>query len=442
MIQNIIRKSLALTVTKFDWSALLRQISQEGQVGVIFGIKNEILERFGIKPERIHSSVLYPTKGSFFGDIFFPDAHTTLYLKVSGHRTSEETMMTEENVWADPGQSGPGHQLKLIVEAGEIAPIEAGDGQALGALMQAVNKHLQAQGIKEKSLEWSDLGGGPNATPPFHGSAAVPPDQRSLELAAIFRDGKLGSFLEHFGGDAPSFVLDEYLESVPNREETEYYIDKLFEADFITEEVAVYCRKTGAPTIRAKDRAALDALAGAGISCSCGEPLQNEKIRRLIILPEKNRPFASSTWLARTFLINMLMKLGYRSANIFVSEIEGGLDLAYVPSDGKGLLFALAPGEFSEQSAKELWATIGKKTDNLKLVIYGAKGIDALALEKLETRVGADNVMTLAGLDEFNTKLLEGLSKERLASILATFTDFQNQLNIDIAALALKRFGE
>jgi hypothetical protein len=440
MIQNIFRKSLLVTVQKFDWASFMNGLSGDGYTGLIYGVKNDLLERLGLRSDQIPSSALYPTKGSFYGDLFIPDPETTVYLKVSGQRSSDESSINEDNVWEDPGTSSGTNYLKLRFEAGEVSPISAGDGSKLALLIQAVNKQLLSTGVKEKGLDWTETGGGAISTPPFAASAAPRPDQHSLDLAAIFRDGKLQNFLERFAGETNSIVLDDYLGSVPNREETEYYIDKLFEADFITEEIVVYCRKSGAPTIRAKDRAALDALSEQGISCSCGEPLQNETIRRLILLPAKSRPLASWTWAAKTFLINMLLKLGYQDKNIYLADNLKHSEIAYVASEGKGLVFVLAKDDFGEPVARELWASLGKKTDNLKIFAYSAKSFENAVMDKLNQRFGQESLLTIQSLEDFNTKLLDALNNERLGNILSTFNDFQNQLKIDIAKLALVKF--
>ena len=134
MIQNVVRKSLSLSVQKFDWAALLHHLAEEGHVGVIFGMKNELLERFGLKTEQVQASVLYPTKGAFYGDLFFPDAQSTLYLKVTGQRSFEETPVTEDSIWEDPGMASAAGLLRCNLEAGEISPIDIDKGLMLDTL--------------------------------------------------------------------------------------------------------------------------------------------------------------------------------------------------------------------------------------------------------------------------------------------------------------------
>jgi len=441
MIQNVIRKTCMLTIPNFSWLSLLQELAAEGHVGVIYAAKNDLVERFGLDAEKVDPASLCMSKG-FYGDLFLPDSQSTLYLKITGEKAQTEAPVTEESVWEDPGQTASGSEFSGTFELGEISPADMEGGEKLEGLIRAVDQYLKSHQIKSKDLNWADVGQAPDQKPPFDSAPATAPDKHSLDLAGIFRDGKLGDFLENFDRESRSIVLETFLEKTPNREETEYYIDKLFEADFLNEEIVVFCRKTHAATIRAKDRAALDVLAEQGIRCSCGTPIQEEEIQRLLILPEKSFPFISGTWAAKTFLVNILMKMGHKATNIHLSENVGGLELAFVQSGGSSFFFALCPGLFDEKSSQALQDALGEKKENLNVVVFGSKGVDQATADSLENEFGKDNFLVLESLDEFNTKLVDALNKGRLENILSVLGKFGELMSVDLASLALARIGD
>ncbi|MBZ0270502.1 hypothetical protein K8I61_00585 [bacterium] len=436
MIPNVIRRTCQLAVSKFDWTALCRGLASAGQVGVVYGAKNDLLERFGANGNALAPGILYPGARGVFGDLFLPNKETTLFL-IARHEGSggPDAPVTEDNVWEDPGRSGA--DSTILFEAGEVSPLTGTPGEALDRLIAAANAYLHGTlKVRERDIKWTERTAGAGDAP-FAGIPATAPDAYSMELAAIFRDGKLNPLFETLGAKG-SLVLDDFLEKADNREETEYYIDKLFEADFLTEEVVVHCRKTGQYTIRAKDRAALDALAERGISCFCGESLQNERICRLILLPERSRPFIAGNWAARTFLLNMLTRMGYPADAIQVSDDGGRFDLAFVPAEDGGLVFVLDSRPFDKSGAEEILRVLGKRT-NVKLFVYGAGGVSPDAAALLSEKVGDEHVTLLSNLEEFNTTLLESLGRDRVERLAGPFRDIAGMLSMDLGALAMRR---
>lgn len=437
MLLNYTHKTCTVTIDSFHWPRFLEEMEKAGYRGVLAGFKSDILDRFHVRPET-GGAWVYPSKRARFAEIFFPDPSTTLFLKVarSFAGTEEQEHEDDDDVWSDPGAKEASKILLYQIDAAEIIPLDAPENRQLEELIAAANLALEALGVSGKSITWkaeADEG----SAPPFPFEAGVIPDNRSMELATVFRDGRLTGLLERLAADR-SFTIEDFLASVSNREETEYYIDKLFEMDFLTEEIVVYSRTTGAAVIRAKDRAALKTLSDMGVTSAEGKPLEEEDVRRLITLPPGNQPLVSGTWAARTFLLNVLSKMGYGASDIHVSRNEGALDIVHVHCGPRGVVFALAPAEFTEKSSKELWKAIGK-SPHFRLFIFGARGVEEAAYQALSTLSGPNNVFVLTGLEDFSSTVVDAINRERTANIRELLAELNSQLTVDVASLVTAR---
>ena len=441
MVKNVAKKSCALTLVDFNWFNLAQELALEGYSGILYELKCELAEKFGASIDQLSASVLYPETSGISGDMFFPDPDTTLYVKINELSKTEKTASEENGVFDDPGKADGSTIGDYEIEIGEISPIGAEEGEWMASLIGALDSYFMSHGAEEADIKWEFSDASAGAEAPFAGESVELPGKRDNELAQIFRDGKLDNFFREFDKEKDSMVLTDFLKNTENREETEYYIDKLFEHDFIQEQVVVYCKKTDMPTIRAKDRAALDALSSAGIVCSCGAPLKSEEIKRLVIMPAESRPLISKTWAAKTFLVNLLTKMGYPEDAIAKSAIDGDVELIYLPAEGNSLLFALAPEEFNEDTALKVWDLI-EEAPNPKIILYGQGGVSEDAVAALNTRAGQNAILlSLTSLEDFSNKLLEALNTERIERIRQVFNDFRNILPVDVSSLAVKRLS-
>ncbi len=441
MVKNVARKSCKLTLVDFDWFTLVQELALEGYSGILYELKCELAEKFGTSIDQLNASILYPEINRVMGDMFFPDPDTTLFIKVSELSKTEKATTNEKDVFDDPGKDDGSTIGDYNVEVGEISPLGAEEGEWMASLVGALDTYFISHGAEDSDVRWLDEDLSAGSKPPFQGDPVDTPDKRTSELAQIFRDGKLEKFFKQFDGDQDSVVWADYLQSADNREESEYYIDKLFEHEFLTEQVVVYCKKTNMPTIRAKDRAALDALSSAGIVCSCGAPLKTEEIKRLVLLPAENRPLVKNTWSARTFLISILTKMGYPQESIIRTMIDDDLELIYLPAEANSLIFALSGMKFTEEMALKVWDIV-EEAPNPKIVLYGAGGVEDDAVAALGTRAGPNSlVASLENLDEFSAKLLDALNKERIDRIRHIFNDFQGAMSVDVSSLAVKRLS-
>ncbi len=439
MVKNVSKKTCQLTLVDFNWLTLAQELALEGYSGVLYELKCELAEKFGASVEDLDAPTMFPGIDHVAGDIYFPDADTTLYVKVIEMSASEKTSQ-EEGVFDDPGKTDSPALGDYKIEVGEISQIGADEGEWMNSLVGAVDTYLLSHGAEKADIKWIVDDGSGGAQAPFEGETVSLPDKRATELAHIVRDGKLDDFFQQFEEEKDSLVLSEFLTNVTNRDEIEYYIDKLFEHELIQEQVVVYCKKTNMPTIRAKDRAALDALSSSGILCSCGAPLKSEEIKRLVLMPAQNRAMTTKEWAAQTFLISMLTKMGYPLESISIKSVDDQ-DLVYLPAEGNSLIFALSPKEYTEDMALKAWDFI-EEVSNPKIILYGDGGVQEGAVEALGTRAGQGAVvLSMDKLDDFSNKLLDALNHERIERIRQVFNDFQKVLPVNVGNLAVKRLS-
>ncbi|MCB9487927.1 MAG: hypothetical protein H6684_04270 [Deltaproteobacteria bacterium] len=448
MIQNLARRTCVVQVSNFSWSSLLEELSNSGHQGVIYGAKKEVLSRFGVDAGDVAPEVMFPGGDSVsMGEMFLPAPDLTVYLKVQTRSAAAPPpegadSSPEENVWDDPGQTNKSKAaLELRLEVGQVGPLGVEDA-VLESLVGDINNAFKKQGVRDRKLKWDARGVTEPVDPPFLGINPNKPDDRSMELANLLRDGKLDGFLSAFRSGKNSLVLDEFMSTIENREETEYYIDKLFELDFLGEEIVVFDRNTGQAAIRAKDRAALQALKDAGITMPNGEPIEEQRISRLITLPDQNREYVMGTWTIRTFLINMLIKIGYSTENIYVSDAGAKVDLLFAPGVTNHLLFVVANERFTDDTVKAMLGELIEMAEPVKVIAYSPMGFDVSALDLLQNDKNVAALVTLENLDEFNTKLLEELAADRREAIAAAFTDMSDQLRVDLGALAKMRHSD
>lgn len=442
MLLNFSQRSCVVTIANFHWPALLDALAQAGYAGVLADVKRGILDRFGLLGADGSDALIHPAKRTHFAEVFFPDAHSAVYLKVvRSYADATEAHEAEgDDIWSDPGAAATSVHNNYQLDIGEIVPIDAADGDRLSEFHAAVTLALGSFGVAEKGLVWTGGETGESASLPFATKPVDAPDARALDLAAIFRDGKLNTLMERFAAGAGSFTLEEYLASVPNREETEYYIDKLFDMEFLGEEIVVYSRTTGAPVIRAKDRAALKTLSDMGITSAEGRPLEEEDVRRLVTLPAASKAYVGGTWAAQTFLVSVLQKMGHAIGDIQAADHDGDLSLIYVRTGAGGLVFALSPGRFTDKNTKELWRAVGKSTE-FKYFVFGAEGVDESAANSLGTLAGKTRVVALPDLANFNAAVVDAVNNERMTTLREILRDLETQLTVDVAGLIMRRCG-
>jgi hypothetical protein len=425
MLLQLMSKTTSASVKDFEFDKLLDRLTSEGFVGVLFSLREQAAKLLGAP----FAAVTPRAADSSAGDLSFTADNRLHFIKCRWEAVADPAA----DPFADPGRLGLAS--KLTLEVGEIAPVGAADADGLARLCSDVATILEVE-WNTPPLTWEDAVAPAEPLADLGGKAVEPPTPADLELAAILREKKLEPFLAAMLEKRHELILDQWLADRPDAQEVEYFIDKLFEADFFEEEIVVYSRQTNQPVIRAKDRAGLEALKAAGVRDVNGEDLDTENVRRLLILPKDKRAYLTKGWAARATLLDLLVKLGVRRDEVREFDPVGGLQLLAAMYDGKPLLFVFGKKELDPKDFVSLSSTL-KKLGGPTVVAVAKKDTDADAA----VAAGASECLALGGIEEYNTTLLDYLAGKRNQRIAAALAEFDDMLHINVSSMALGRFA-
>ena len=284
-------------------------------------------------------------------------------------------------------------------------------------------------------IKWQDPEKKKSKRPTVEGKNAVTPAESDIELAGILRDGKIEPLLAAMRQQKGQVILDEWLAERKNAEEIEYFIDKLFEADFFEEELIV-CNAAGQPVFRAKDRASLEALKKAGIRDINGEELDVSHVRRLIIMSPEKEKLLYLSWQARIFLIDLLFKVGLANKDILNLPGIDDLDLMLAYLDNEPILFVFHNDAIEADAFAKLAGLLGALDQpHVVAITKGAVDVDGAQA------AGAASCVAINSIDEFNTKLLDLLSAQRMKAIEAAMAEFNKMVSLNMVAMSLGRLS-
>lgn len=153
----------------------------------------------------------------------------------------------------------------------------------------------------------------------------------------------------------------------------------LLESEVITSETVLICRSSGDLVNRIASPEAVGNLAGLGIKCSCGTPLEEEEIHESItVTPRGHELLDKNQWMTLV-LIDELKRIGVSESDIYVEQQFGGdeIDCIAVIS-GDTVLFELKDKEFSLGHAYSFNAKVGIFRPDLSVIVTtGQVGNDA-----------------------------------------------------------------
>ncbi|MDP8225241.1 MAG: hypothetical protein P9L99_17910 [Candidatus Lernaella stagnicola] len=420
MLLQLYRRATSIVIENFEFYKITEDLAKDGFAGALAALREKAAAAFGVP-----LSAVAPQKGSLTGDLFFLDDDKLLYLKCRRQPGQKKT----DDPFDDPGALDP----EVNFEAGMIAPVGS-DSDELERLCSSISTILEVE-FNAEEVAWTEPGIGAEGLGEIGQPAVI--EDTHLELAAILREAKIAPFLDALKTDKGEIILDEWLADRDDADEVEYFIDKLFEADFFDEDVIVYSMLTGKPLIRAKDRAGLEALKSAGVRDVNGDELDLENVRRMLILPKEKREFIRKSWVSRVILVDLLRKMGVPRHNIIDIEGPAGTAVIAATFDGTPLVFVLADDEVKPEDFADLADDLGKLGEPTVVVVTGKK-VDTDAARA----AGAEECLVLAGVDEFNTTLLEQLAASRKGAVAEIIADYDNMFAINFSEMAMRRFQD
>ena len=425
------RKRAAISSDNFDTNAVLDELAKAGFQPLIRSLKNELLSRLGLTPDKETEEMLKGviTCDLLAGDVFFPNDSSCCYLKVEGEIGGEEVASNEVDVFSDPGMeekcvSG------MFIEVGEISPITGNEGEKLEDMIDAIN-------AKVKKLKWEDVES--TATTKLKGRSLATPQERDIELAGILRDERLQPVLAKLKSEK-SLVADEYLSSIEDAEEIEYFIDKLLELDFLNEEVVIFDADTKQPIIRAQDRAAVEQLAKAGIRSMSGKPISDADIKRLVAVNHDKAHQMTDAWAAKIFLANSLLKVGLSNQDIHELEATDNGSLVYCLFDGLPLVFMLA-NNFKDNGLAEALKVNIEQLKEARVVVFCENGCPKQISDYLTNSKSVKELVEVTKLDELNAQLAMVFENMRNKAVADVLQEINLIVSFDIGGLVFKRIA-
>lgn len=428
------RKTASVSVSEFNSVEFLDDLGRGGLEPVIHNFKKGILDKLGLAPDPSLDKFLGKPTGSnlLVGEVFFPEPGVCCYLKVTCNTQTEGlsdiSEPDEDDPFADPGAISNKLANGLTVELGEFSPMGGQEGEHLEKLCAAI------EGYVDTDFDWKNVRAPGQKV---RGTSIVTPSERDIELAGILRDPRLTDLLSILK-QKDSIVVDEFLENSEQAEELEYFIDKLFEAEFLAEEIVVYDDDTNLPIIRAKDRASLKQLALAGIKSPTGKPIEDLNAKRIAVLNKENAYKVNPSWVAQIFLANILFKVGQTNKDIQVLESVPQGSLVFSNFDGNAVLFYVA----DEVPNEELTDSCFNALNQLKeahIVVFSEAEIGQEFMDAMTDHQSVTGVSFLPSLDTMNADMAQVLEQLRNSVASKVLEEINPMTGVDIAGLVMAR---
>jgi hypothetical protein len=153
-------------------------------------------------------------------------------------------------------------------------------------------------------------------------------------------------------------------------------IKQLVTSELLSTEYVVICKKTSNQINRVRSREAIDKMVEVGVSCSCGRPINEERVEELLVpTPTLHRMLNQSFW-TTVKLVRALREIGIQDENILLNLREGADEIdAFIDLDGVLLMVELKDNEFSMGHAYPFAGRISQYKPVYALIV-STQGID------------------------------------------------------------------
>lgn len=293
-----------------------------------------------------------------------------------------------------------------------------GDEKELGCLNDFAALVAEALSSLNESVEWSPL---QPSNPQFLELASseetefVPADTISsedIELSANLEDQATRDIalrVKRAGG----MLAADLTKNFPNPDEAQRIVEQLVQAQLFVREYVVICRQTSKHINRVTSRDAIEKMAKAGVLCSCGRPISDERIEELLSpTPVLQRMLDQSYWTTAR-LVHTLRNLGISDNRMLLNLREGAEEMdAFADVDGTLLMFELKDKEFSMGHAYPFGGRIGLYEPHYAIIV-SAKGI-APEVKDYFNRIEPEAEIVYVGhLGELSSSLREIIERVR-----------------------------
>lgn len=154
------------------------------------------------------------------------------------------------------------------------------------------------------------------------------------------------------------------------RDDPEQLISALQSVGLVTAEVVVVCKKTNTQVNRLPESGLIENLDKAGVRCSCGRLLSEERCEEALAITNHGRTLLDSNRWFTIVLIQELLDLGIPANQILVEQEEGGDEMDCLAAiTGDLFLFELKDKAFNLGNAYSFGAKIGIMRPDVAVIV-------------------------------------------------------------------------
>jgi hypothetical protein len=237
-------------------------------------------------------------------------------------------------------------------------------------------------------------------------------DQTTREIAVIVR--RSGGILE----------ADLSRKDVAKPIEIKKNIEKLVQAQLLGREYVVICRKTSNQINRVKSTDAIKKMTEAGVLCSCGTPISEERIEELITPTNLLQKMLDQSYWTTVRLVDTLRNLGISNDQILLNLHEGAEEIdAFVDVDGTLCMFELKDNEFSMGHAYPFGGRIGLYKPDYAIIV-STKDISSDVKDYFKRVKPKSEIVYISKLKHLSSSMSQVISQVRSKKALQIIDSF------------------
>jgi len=339
------------------------------------------------------------------GELFLTPKGGVLYIITSRIQRDKTKRMLEIG-YVGPQVSGS-TPLKQFAELVAKALASEGHGAIAWKEVRRTSKQFDelVESEETKSLNVSSI------TKRDLEHAALLEDQATRELALTVRR-------------AANILMVDLKRKVADDQRPDQLLSSLVNVGLCTREYVVICSKTSNQVNRVKDREALSNLARLGVRCSCGRPLDQERLEEVYAQTEALQRMLDKSYWATVKLANTLVELGVSEKHILLNLQDGNEEVdAFVDIDGTLVMIEIKDSEYSMGHAYAFTGRIGLYKPDYAIMVSTKQVADEVK-EYFKKANPQAKIIYVDGLSELSQSLetvIQSIRSERALHILTLF---------------------
>ncbi len=367
------------------------------------------------------------------GDVFFsPDGKGLIYLVL---QTSGETIRTGRR----SSEGSPVLQLEVgyLGDDSEIQCLHSFAALVVEAAAKQ-DKIIQWKSVERTNAQFRELAQSQESK--FVGGNTV--TNSEVQLAAMLEDQPIRELAVSVRR-AGAMLAPDLHKKLPKTGNAAGAVDRLVQAQLLTQELVIICSQTSNQINRVRSRDAIRVTTEAGVLCSCGKPLSEERIEELFSPTDQLKRMLDQSYWTTARLVHALRELGISDERILLNLREGAEEIdAFVDVDGTLLMFELKDSEFSMGHAYPFGGRIGLYKPDYAIIVT-TKGV-APEVQQYFKRVKPEAQIVCVNhpsdLTSSLGRVVQEIRSTRARQILSAF-DGMGTVGIPLSSMLAPRIG-